>query len=82
MRRSGRPDIAAAALALALAAGTSGVPRPAPRTAPASRVVPAVAVPGCSAATGTGRRRLGRHTLLVTDFDSQRPGTVNVTNLP
>jgi DNA-binding beta-propeller fold protein YncE len=46
---------AAAVLALALAACTSGAPHPAPRAAPASPVAPA-AGPGCGSATGAGRQ--------------------------
>jgi DNA-binding beta-propeller fold protein YncE len=53
---SGRFTTAAAVLALALAACTSGAPQPAPRSAAASPAVSTVAGPGCSSATGAGRQ--------------------------
>jgi DNA-binding beta-propeller fold protein YncE len=58
VRLSGRPAIAAAIAALGLAACTSGTPKatPTPHPAPSNPVVSTVAVPGCSAATGTGRQ--------------------------
>jgi DNA-binding beta-propeller fold protein YncE len=58
VRLSGCPAVAIAALALALAACTSGGPHiaPTPRSAPAGPVVSSVAAPGCSTATAPGRQ--------------------------
>jgi DNA-binding beta-propeller fold protein YncE len=56
VRLSGRPAIAAAAVALGLAACASGAPKAAPTShpAPVIPVVSSVATPGCGDATGTG----------------------------
>jgi DNA-binding beta-propeller fold protein YncE len=60
VRLPARPAVAVAvaALTLALTACTASTPHaaPAPRAASAGRVVPSVAVPGCSAASAPGRQ--------------------------
>jgi DNA-binding beta-propeller fold protein YncE len=58
VRLPGRPAVAVAALTLALAACTSSAPQaaPTPRAASVGPVVSSVAVPGCSAASASGRQ--------------------------
>ena len=56
MRIAGRRAIAVATLTLALTACTSSTPHAASRPVSTSRVVSSVAVPGCSAASASGRQ--------------------------